>query len=231
MKRLLAVLTILAVAPSRAQETVYVAPAPQPGDPAYISYRLDQLAESLRRSELDAARLEVFQSQAAVNRRLLDKIDREELESLVGLAAALESAGTEDQRRALGVVITSKLEAMLPANLRTYAPGTTLVVAAPGFPWAAEHVAGVLGGKPLSIEATRAEALTLAQKDPNVVGVVEVEVNVYQAYETVRAVCYRPDGGEAWHERRLLNAGGGPEKLARDMVGALLKKVRGRTCP
>jgi hypothetical protein len=112
MKRLLAVLTILAVAPSRAQETVYVAPAPQPGDPAYISYRLDQLAESLRRSELDAARLEVFQSQAAVNRRLLDKIDREELESLVGLAAALESAGTEDQRQGLGVVITSKLEAM-----------------------------------------------------------------------------------------------------------------------
>jgi hypothetical protein len=62
------------------------------------------------------------------------------------------------------------------------------------------------------------------------VGVVEVEVNVYQAYETVRAVCYRPNGSEAWHERRLLNAGGGPEKLAREMVGALLKKVRGKTC-
>jgi hypothetical protein len=62
------------------------------------------------------------------------------------------------------------------------------------------------------------------------VGVVEVEVNVYQAYETVRAVCYRPNGSEAWHERRLLNAGGGPEKLAREMVGAPLKKVRGKTC-
>lgn len=228
---MLVILALLAVNASEAQETVYVAPAPQPGDPTYISYRLDQLAEVLRRNELDSARLEMFKSQAEINQKLLDRIDRDELESLVSLASVLEAAGTEDQRRALGLVIASKLEAMLPASLRTYPPGTTLVVATPGFPWAAEQVAGVLGGKPVAVESTRAEALTIVRDDPNVVGVVDVEVNVYQAYETVKAVCYGSDGSEEWHERRLLNAGGGPEKLAREMVGALLKKVRGKACP
>ena len=73
--------------------------------------------------------------------------------------------------------------------------------------------------------------MAIAREDANVIGVVDVEVNVYQAYETVRAVCYRPDGSEAWSKRRILNAGGGPEKLAPDMVGVLLKKVRGESCP
>jgi hypothetical protein len=181
VKYLLVSLAFLAATSSGAQETVYVAPAPQPGDPAYISYRLDQLAEVLRRNEIASARLEVFKNQAAINQKLLDRIDLEELESLVSLATVLEAAGTEDQRQALSQVISSRLEAMLPASLRTYPPGTSLVVAAPGFPWAAEQVAGVLGGKPVAIEES-------------------------------------------------MNAGGGPEKLAREMVGALFKKVRGKTC-
>lgn len=224
------ILSVLVATTTQAQ-TVYVAPVPQPGDPAYIPYQLNQLSETLRENEVDAARVEAFRAQAAVNQALLEKINREELEALVQLAELLETAGTEDQRQALGAVITSKLEALLPASFRSFPPGTTLVVASPGFHWAAEHVAGVVGGKPIALNSSRSEIIAVAKADTNVVGVIEVEVNVHQVYETVRAVCYRPDGTQLWKEGRVLNSGGNAEKVARDMVGALLKKVRGKSCP
>jgi hypothetical protein len=39
------------------------------------------------------------------------------------------------------------------------------------------------------------------------------------------------DRKKVWKKKRILNFGGGQERLARDMVGGLLKKVRGKECP
>ena len=206
-------------------------PCRSPATSTTFPYQLNQLAEVLRRNQIHSARLDTLNAHADLARQVARTLKLEELESLLGLAALLDAAGTADQKQALATVIQQKLDQVLPATLRTYPPGTTLVFATPGFPWAADQVAGVLGGQsPAAVEASLSDVRRIALESTNVVGYVEVQVNVYQAYETVKAICYRPAGEEVWSKRRLLNAGGGPETLAREMVGRLLKKVRGLTC-
>jgi hypothetical protein len=193
---------------------------------------MSQLGEILRRNQIHAAQLEALNAQAELARAAATQsLKREEVESLLSLAKLLDTAGTADQKQALQTIIQQKLDQLLPANLRAYPPGTVLVFATPGFPWAAQQVAGVLAGRPVALDASFADVRNLASSNPNVVGTVEVEVNVYQAYETVKANCLRPDGTKVWSKKTLFNAGGSPDQLAREMVGKLLSKVKGQTCP
>ncbi len=217
--------------PLFAQETVYVAPVPQVGDPNYITFQLGHLGNILRRNQIQAAQLEALNAQAEAARAAALSMRIEDIESLLSLANLLETAGTSEQKQALQAVIQQKLQQILPATIRSYPAGTTLVFATPGFTWAAQRAAGTLAGHPVATEATYSEALEIARSNANVSGVVEIEVNVYQAFETVKANCYRRDGSLAWSEKTLLNAGGSPEDLARSMVGRLVTKIKGKKCP
>ncbi len=117
------------------------------------------------------------------------------------------------------------------AQDRFYPENSVIVVATPGFPWAAEDVSKVLGVRATPLDIGLVEAADIAKQEPNVLGVVEVQVNVSQFYETVHAICRDDQGREIWRERRVLNFGGGQERLARDMVRGLLKKINGKRCP
>jgi len=220
---------LLASSSALAQPTVV--PVPQPSDPNYIPYQMNQLGEILRRNQIHAAQLEALNAQADLARAVAQSLKPAEIENLLSLARLLEAAGTPEQKQALQAVIQQKLDQLLPAGLRAYPLGTILVFATPGFPWAAQQVAGVLAGKPVALETSLAEVRTIASSNPNIAGIVEVEVNVYQAFETVKANCLRPDGTKVWSKKTLFNMGGSPEQLARDMVGKLLGKVKGQACP
>src|SRR5688500_3387352 len=112
-----------------------------------------------------------------------------------------------------------------------YPPNSVLVVATPGFDWAASDVSRVLGVRSTPVVMSLFDAGDFAKNDPNVIGVVEVELNLDQFYEKAFVICRDKSGAERWREKRMVNFGGGRDKLARDMVGALVKKVKGRKCP
>jgi len=231
MRRVLLLTMLLVSGSALAQQTVYVAPVPQPSDPNYIPYQMNQLGEILRRNQIHAAQLEALNAQADLARTLAQSLKADEVENLLSLAKLLDAAGTPEQKQALQAVIQQKLDQLLPAGLRSYPKDTVLVFATPGFPWAAQQVAGVLAGKPVALDTSLAEVRAIASSNPNIVGIVEVEVNVFQAYETVKANCLRADGSKVWSKKTLFNTGGTPDQVARDMVGKLLGKVKGQTCP
>lgn len=119
----------------------------------------------------------------------------------------------------------------LSAQERQYPPESVIVVATPGFHWAAEDVSKVIGVRATPLDVGLVEAADIAREHQNVLGVVEVQINVSQFYETVYAICRDDTGKEVWREKRMLNFGGGQDRLAQDMVRGLLKKVRGKKCP
>ncbi|HXU30038.1 MAG TPA: hypothetical protein VN851_05620 [Thermoanaerobaculia bacterium] len=180
----------------------------------------------MQSAQVDALNAQTDLAKAA----MLHSLKRDELESLISLAKLLDAAGTPEQKQALQAVIQQKLDQLIPVTLRSFPPGTSLVIATPGFPWAAQQVAGVLGGHPVALDASFADLQSILSTAPNVVGYVEVEVNVYNAYETVKANCHHRNGNLLWSKMTLWNMGGSPESLAREMVGRLLKKVHGQSC-
>ncbi|VVN64625.1 hypothetical protein [Pseudomonas fluorescens] len=112
-----------------------------------------------------------------------------------------------------------------------YEPGTVIVISNAEFPWAAKDVASVLGSNAKAYDLTLFEARQQVMYNPNVSGLVEVVLNLDQAYETVAAVCRDKETKKVWQETRVVNFMGGRERLARDMTGALVTKVRGMRCP
>lgn len=112
-----------------------------------------------------------------------------------------------------------------------YKPETVLVIASPGYQWAAEEISKVLLSNSLAQDIPLKEAYDSLLYNKNVIGLVEVILSLDQFYETVSAVCRNNESSIIWQETRVLNFGGGQERLARDMVGGLLGKVRGKSCP
>ena len=112
-----------------------------------------------------------------------------------------------------------------------YTPGTVLVISNAEFPWAARDVANVLGSNAKAYDLSLFEARQQVMYNKNVLGLGEVVINLDQAYETVSAVCRDKETKKVWQETRVLNFMGGRERLARDMTGALVSKVRGMRCP
>lgn len=120
---------------------------------------------------------------------------------------------------------------LLPSEQRVYQPGTVIVISNAEFPWAARDVASVLGSNARAYDLSLFEARRQVMYNPNVTGLVEVVLNLDQAYETVAAVCRDKSTTKVWQETRVINFMGGRERLARDMTGALVTKVRGMHCP
>jgi len=118
-----------------------------------------------------------------------------------------------------------------PGPDNPYSPGTVIVVATPGFDWAAQNVAQVINAEAVAPDVSWFAARNLALYNENVVGVVEVSVDVDNLFESVSAVCRDKETTAVWQETRILNFAGGRERLARDMVGALVTKVSGKPCP
>ena len=112
-----------------------------------------------------------------------------------------------------------------------YEPETVLVLATPGYLWASEDIASVLDANALAVDMPLNEAYEILENDDNVIGLVELRLNLDQFYESVTATCMNKDRKKVWKKKRILNFGGGQDRLARDMVGGLLKKVRGKECP
>ena len=116
-------------------------------------------------------------------------------------------------------------------ELTNFPKNSVIVVATPGFAWAAEDVSKILGVRAVPLDVALIEAAEIAEADENVKGVVEIEINLGQFYENVIAICRNDNGQELWREKRMLNFGGGSDKLARDMVRGLITKIKGKKCP
>lgn len=125
--------------------------------------------------------------------------------------------------------VNKKIIAGGPDN--PYKPNTVIVVSSPGFPWAAENVAKVLNANAVAQDISLYEAYNHVLYNENVIGLVEVVVNVDQLYEVVYAICRNNETQQVWKETRIVNFAGGRETLARSMVGALVQKVSGKSCP
>ena len=117
------------------------------------------------------------------------------------------------------------------ASENEYPKNSVIVVATPGYEWAAQDISKVLGVRAVARDIAFIDAAEIAKENENVLGVVEIEINLGQFYETVYAICRDNDGKEVWRVKRMLNFGGGADKLARDMVQGLMTKVKGKKCP
>lgn len=111
-----------------------------------------------------------------------------------------------------------------------YQPETVLVIATPGYLWAANDVSQVMLSNTSPQDIPLKSAYDALLYNENVIGLVEVIISLDQFYETVSAVCRDKESSKVWQETRALNFGGGQERLAKDMVGGLLGKVRGKSC-
>lgn len=146
---------------------------------------------------------------------------------VIGVMSVLAGCGSEPTQpevRDPGFTLQS-------SSKNTYPPGTVIVISSAEFPWAARDVAGVLGSNAKAFDLSLFEARQQVMYNPNVSGLVEVVINVDQVYETVAVVCRDKETKKVWQETRVLNFMGGRERLARDMTGALVTKVRGMRCP
>ena len=124
-----------------------------------------------------------------------------------------------------------KVPVVIAGSGNPYLPNTVIVIATPGFPWAAKDIADVLSANAISPDISLFAARNLVMYNESVVGLVEVNVDVDNVFESVSAVCRDRETKKIWEETRVLNFAGGRESLARSMVGALVTKVSGKSCP
>lgn len=93
--------------------------------------------------------------------------------------------------------------------------------------WAAEMVAARLKGNFKVLPGGLAAALRYSREQPaQVSGILEVMVDVYTAFEEVRITCYDPVGKERWKRKTELNTGGSEEKMARNMLDRVIRKIQ-----
>ena len=110
-------------------------------------------------------------------------------------------------------------------------PGTVLVVGPTEYAWAAPQIAGSLAPPATPFKGTLPDAFTAATSNPDVVGVVEVALDVESVFESGRVVCYTPAGAKKWEQKVRVSSPGGAEHIARRFVDKLSTRVKGRRCP
>lgn len=95
--------------------------------------------------------------------------------------------------------------------------------------WAAEMAASRLKGPTKVLPGDFATALRYAREHKGqVLGIVEIIVDVYTFDEEVRITCFDPTGKRIWKESVSVNMGGSEEALARKMVERALNKSEDR---
>ena len=92
--------------------------------------------------------------------------------------------------------------------------------------WAAELVAARLEGDFKVVPGGLGGGMRYSREHPEeVAGILEVVIDVYTAFEEVRITCFDTNGRERWKRKTELNAGGSEEKMARNMLDRVIKKV------
>lgn len=112
---------------------------------------------------------------------------------------------------------------------KPYAPGTVLVVAPSKYPFAGVQIAGGIQGG-VVVEMSLIQAFNIAKSDPNVTGVIDINLATDQAWETGRVICYSSAGKKVWQEKVFFNFGGGAERVAEKFTDKLAAKTRGKSC-
>lgn len=95
--------------------------------------------------------------------------------------------------------------------------------------WAAEMVAARLDGEFEVLSGGLAAGLRYSRENPGQIqGILEVMIDVHTAFEEVRITCYDSTGREQWKRKTELNLGGSEERMARNMLDRVIKKVEKR---
>lgn len=115
------------------------------------------------------------------------------------------------------------------AQPEAYPPDTILVVAPSNYPFAAVQISGGIPGA-VVVESSLVQAFRTAKSDPNISGVIDINLATDQAWETGRAVCYASSGEKRWEEKVFFNVGGGAQRVAEKFTDKLAAKTRGKTC-
>ncbi|MFC5576928.1 hypothetical protein ACFPOA_02730 [Lysobacter niabensis] len=115
------------------------------------------------------------------------------------------------------------------ARPETYPPDTVLVVAPTNYPFAGIQISGGIPGA-VVVESSLVQAFRIAKAEPNVTGVIDINLATDQAWETGRVVCYASSGEKRWEEKVFFNVGGGAERVAEKFTDKLAAKTRGKTC-
>ena len=110
-----------------------------------------------------------------------------------------------------------------------YPPDTILVVAPSNYPFAAVQISGGIPGA-VVVETSLVQTFGIAKANPNVTGVIDINLATDQAWETGRVVCYASSGEKRWEERVFFNVGGGAQRIAEKFTDKLAAKTRGRRC-
>jgi len=119
--------------------------------------------------------------------------------------------------------------AMAQAPSETYPPDTVLVVAPVNYPFAAVQISGGIPGA-VVVETSLVQTFRTAKSNPNVTGVIDINLATDQAWETGRVVCYASSGEKRWEEKVFFNVGGGAQRIAEKFTDKLAAKTRGRGC-
>lgn len=133
---------------------------------------------------------------------------------------------------AVFVLSTAALAQEADQETVEYEDGTVLVASTgEDHPWAKHQIAGALPGEAIPFDGTIDDAFALARENDSVDGLVELNIDVDSAIESVRAVCFAADGSRVWQKKSSMSWFGSQEQMARRMVRKVAKKIDGMGCP
>lgn len=127
--------------------------------------------------------------------------------------------------------VASSSQATTPPAPPQYAPGTILAIGPAKYDWAAPQIAGARGPSAVAINGSLSDAMKIAAANGNVVGILQLDLDVEVVFETGTLTCYRPNGAKSWDKTVRVSSPGGAEHVARVFVNKLADKTKSKTCP
>jgi hypothetical protein len=155
---------------------------------------------------------------------------RENWSKLVATYPASPSAAMAKAKlEVLDQVASSSRSATPPTP--QYAPGTVLVIGPAKYDWAAPQIAGARGPTAVTVNGSLADAMKLAAVNRNIIGILQLDLDVEVVFETGTLTCYRPNGAKSWDKTVRVSSPGGAEHVAHVFVNKLAEKTRSTACP
>jgi tetratricopeptide (TPR) repeat protein len=142
-----------------------------------------------------------------------------------------ESAFAASARAKLDLLAQMSGGAAAQAAKESYPSDTVLVLPDEDYPWANVEIAAALGSSAVAVDEKLSSAVKLAIDDPNIIGIVQVDLSVDVPFESGRVVCYQPNGAKAWQKVVRMTYPGSAEAIAHRFINRLAKEVKGKRCP
>ena len=142
-----------------------------------------------------------------------------------------KSAFAASARAKLDLLAQMSEGAAAQATKQSYPPRTVLVLPDEDYPWANVEIAAALGNSAVAVDEKLSSAVKLATGDPNIVGIVQVDLSVDVPFESGRVVCYQPNGAKGWQKVVRMTYPGSAEAIAHRFISKLAKQVKGKKCP